>query len=64
MSDEGTGGGTDADFRSALRRAGLTVDPERLEAMREAYEQFTDYLAVLDRPLGYTDEPASVLRLT
>lgn len=63
MSEGGTRGGTDADFRAALRRAGLTVAPERMEAMREAYEQFTDYLAVLDQPLSYTDEPASVLRL-
>lgn len=59
MSDEES----EADFRSALRRAGLTVSPERYDVMLGAYRDFQALLSVLDTPLPYTDEPAAVLRL-
>ena len=53
----------EADFRSALRRAGLNVDPERYGVMLQAYRDFQSFLALLDVPLAYADEPAAVLRL-
>ena len=54
---------TEADFRSALRRAGLTVAPDRYGAMLDAYREFQSFLDLLDVPLADADEPAAVLRL-
>ncbi len=56
MSDD------DLDFAAALRRAGLTIPPERVAAMREAYRGMQRLLAVLDDPLAYEDEPAQLPR--
>lgn len=53
----------DLDFAAALRRAGLTVPPERVSAMRDAYVQMQALLKVLDDPLAYEDEPAVLPRL-
>jgi len=52
----------DLDFVAALRRAGLTVPPERVAAMRDAYVQMQALLTVLDDPLAYEDEPAVLPR--
>ena len=54
---------SEADFRSALRRAGLTVEPDRYGVMLDAYREFQSFLALLDAPLAYADEPAAVFRL-
>jgi len=51
------------DFAAALRRAGLTVAPERYHAMLEAYRGMQTLLRVLDEPLAYADEPAVSPRL-
>lgn len=54
---------SEADFQSALRRAGLAVSPERYPVMLAAYRDFQALLAILDVPLSCTDEPAAVFRL-
>jgi uncharacterized protein (DUF1778 family) len=54
----------DADFASAIRRAGITIPEERVAVMREAYRDFQKLLALLDEPFGYADEPAATLDLT
>jgi hypothetical protein len=51
------------DFAAALRRAGLTVPAERREAMLEAYRSIQALLKVLDDPLTYADEPATLPNL-
>jgi len=48
----------DDDFAAAVRRAGVTIPPERWDIMREAYRSMQRLLAVLDDPLTYADEPA------
>ncbi|HEU0217668.1 MAG TPA: hypothetical protein VFQ90_13495 [Stellaceae bacterium] len=50
------------DFAVAVRRAGVTIPPERWEPMREAYYRMQELLKVLDDPFGYQDEPASMPR--
>ncbi|HEX5322017.1 MAG TPA: hypothetical protein VFW46_22875 [Stellaceae bacterium] len=52
----------DLDFDAALRRAGLTIPPERDAIMRDAYRQMMALLAVLEDPLAYEDEPAQLPR--
>ena len=52
----------DLDYEAALRRAGLTVPPERDAIMRDAYRQMQALLAVLENPLAYEDEPAQLPR--
>jgi hypothetical protein len=51
------------DFDAALRRAGLTVPAERRTAMLDAYRSMQALLKVLDDPLGYEDEPATLPNL-
>lgn len=46
------------EFAAAVRRAGVTIPPERWEAMREAYIGMQRLLSVLAEPLTYADEPA------
>ena len=55
---------TDAetDFDAGLRRAGVTVPPERRAEMLHACERFQALLTVLDEPLAYEDEPAQLPR--
>jgi hypothetical protein len=48
----------DSDFAAAVRRAGVTIPPERWDAMREAYVSMQALLQLLDDPLTYADEPA------
>ena len=52
----------DSDFASALRRAGLTVPADRLAIMHDAYASMQELLKVLDDPLAYEDEPATLPR--
>jgi len=52
----------DLDYDAALRRAGVTVPPERDAIMRDAYRQMQALLAVLENPLAYEDEPAQLPR--
>jgi hypothetical protein len=52
----------DLDFDAALRRAEVTVPPERDAIMRDAYRQMQALLKVLDDPLAYEDEPAQLPR--
>jgi len=54
----------DADFASAVRRAGLVIPPDRATVMRDAYRELQLLLRVLDAPLGYVDEPAVALDLS
>ncbi|WP_158744107.1 hypothetical protein [Acidisphaera sp. L21] len=53
----------DADFASAMRRSGVTLDADRLPGMRESYLRYLEFVRVLDEPLSYTDEPAIALHL-
>jgi hypothetical protein len=48
------------EFSAAVRRAGVTIPPERWEAMREAYQGLQTLMKVLDDPLAYEDEPGSM----
>ena len=57
MSDD-----ADSEFAAAVARAGVTIPPERWTAMREAYVSMQTLLKVLDDPLAYEDEPASMPR--
>jgi hypothetical protein len=50
------------EFAAAVRRAGVTIPQERWDAMREAYCGMQSLLKVLDDPLAYEDEPASMPR--
>lgn len=50
------------DFVSALRRAGVVVPADRLAIMRDAYASMQELLKVLDDPLAYEDEPATLPR--
>ena len=50
----------DLEMRIALRRAGVTVPPERWAAMRHAFISYQDLAAVLDEPLPYGVEPAAL----
>ena len=58
MSDQ------DDEFAAAVRRAGVTIPPERWQAMREAYASMQRLLSVLADPLTYADEPAVLPDLT
>jgi hypothetical protein len=53
----------DADFASAMRRSGVTLDADRLPGMRESYTRYLEFVRVLDDPLSYIDEPAIALHL-
>ena len=50
------------EFAAAVRRAGVAIPAERWEAMRDAYFSMQALLKVLDDPLAYEDEPASLPR--
>ena len=50
------------EFAAAVRRAGVTIPPERWEQMHEAYHVMQALLKVLDDPLVYEDEPMSMPR--
>jgi hypothetical protein len=50
------------DFAAAVRRAGVTIPQDRWEPMRDAYYRMQELLKVLDDPLAYADEPASMPR--
>ena len=54
---------SEEDFRSAVRRAGLTIAPDRYLVMLAAYRDFQDLMRCLDEPFAYTDEPAVALHL-
>ena len=51
-----------SDFAAAVRRAGVSIPDERWEAMRDAFEKMRALLKVLNDPLAYQDEPASLPR--
>ncbi len=51
-----------SEFAAAVHRAGVTIPAERWEAMREAYYSMQALLKVLDDPLAYEDEPATLPR--
>jgi hypothetical protein len=57
MSDD-----PNSDFAAAVRRAGVTIPAERREQMRDAFHSMQALLKVLDDPLAYEDEPASLPR--
>ena len=52
----------DSEFAAAVRRAGVTIPPERWEQMRAAYHSMQALLKVLDDPFAYEDEPAALPR--
>ena len=52
------------EFAAAVRRAGVTIPPERWEVMREAYISMQKLLGALADPLTYADEPAVLPDLT
>lgn len=53
----------DQDFASALRRGGVTLEPDRVPVMRESFVRYLDFVRVLDETLAYTDEPAVAMHL-
>jgi hypothetical protein len=57
MSDD-----PNSDFAAAVRRAGVIIPAERREQMRDAFHSMQALLKVLDDPLAYEDEPASLPR--
>jgi len=50
------------EFAAAVRRAGVTIPEDRWETMCDAYRGMQALLKVLDDPLAYEDEPASLPR--
>lgn len=50
------------EFAAAVRRAGVAIPQDRWEVMRQAYRDMQALLRVLDDPLAYEDEPASMPR--
>ncbi len=54
---------TAAEFDSALRRAGLTVERERRSAMLESYERYLEMVGVLAEEQACEAEPSLVLDL-
>ncbi len=47
------------EFQACLHRAGVTVPPDRLDAMRAAFLGYRDLATVLDEKLPYTCEPVT-----
>ena len=60
---EPTDSDIDQDFASALRRAGVTLEPDRVPALRESFIRYLEMVRVLDDKLAYTDEPAVAMHL-
>ena len=54
---------SEEDFRSAVRRAGISIAPDRYPVMLAAYRDFQELMRCLDEPFAYTHEPAVVLHL-
>jgi hypothetical protein len=54
---------SEEDFRSAVRRAGISIAPDRYQVMLAAYRDFQELMRCLDEPVAYTDEPAVALHL-
>jgi hypothetical protein len=52
----------DSDFAALVRRNGLTIPEERWTIMRDAVASLWALLKVLDDPLAYEDEPATLPR--
>ena len=50
------------EFAIAVRRAGVTIPAERWKQMHDAYQSMQALLKVLDDPLAYEDEPATLPR--
>ena len=48
----------EADMRTMLRLAGLSLPEDRMPVMLESYERWLTCAAILDEPLPYTAEPA------
>jgi hypothetical protein len=48
----------EADMRTMLRLAGLTLPEDRIPVMLESYTRWLACAAILDEPLPYTAEPA------
>ena len=60
---EPTDSDIDQDFASALRRGGVTLEPDRVPVLRESYLRYLEMVRVLDDTLAYTDEPAVAMHL-
>jgi hypothetical protein len=52
---------SEEDFRSAVRRAGISIAPDRYPVMLAAYRDFQELMRCLDEKFAYTDEPAVAL---
>jgi hypothetical protein len=52
----------DADFQALLRIAGITIPPDRIPVMLEAYRHWLALVAVLDEPMPMAEEPAAAPR--
>ena len=52
------------EFDVLMRRAGITVPPQRREAVLTAYAELRDQMLLLRDRYAHTDEPANVFRLT
>ena len=48
------------EFFACLHRAGVSVPPDRLDAMRAAFLGYRELAAILDEKLPYAVEPAAV----
>ena len=54
----------EAEFDILMRRAGISVPPERRTAVLASYADLLGQIALLHDRYAYTDEPANVFRLT
>jgi hypothetical protein len=54
---------SEEDFHSAVRRAGITIAPDRYQVMLAAYRDFQQLMRCLDESFAYADEPAVALHL-
>jgi hypothetical protein len=52
-----------AEFDILMRRAGLTVPPDRRSAVLASYADLHEQIALLHDRYAHTDEPANVFRL-
>jgi hypothetical protein len=52
------------EFDVLMRRAGITVPPERRAAVLAGYADLREQISLLHDRYAHTDEPANVFRLT
>ena len=53
-----------AEFDVLMRRAGITIPPDRRAAVLASYADLHEQIALLHSRYAHTDEPANIFRLT